>query len=170
MAWLYTVVSSFEIYLECRSLQPLPTVAQPFTNSRTFPYKTNNMDDNNHTTRDRKCFSISISWQSVGTIQGTQAASACIYPNIFSTTRGIHKQFTARSSRITRDRKSIFPHITASHGDLLAPYRCNKLFGQAHTPIFLAPHADYTTMYNETLGYNQGTESTFPHITASHLE
>ena len=98
--------------------------------------------------------------------QGTQATSACIYPNIFSAVRGIHKQFTARSSCITRDRQSIFPHITASHGDLLAPCRCNMLFGQAHTPIFLAPRAEYTTMYNETLAYNQGIESTFPHITA----
>ena len=98
--------------------------------------------------------------------QGTQATSACIYPNIFSAVRGIHKQFTARSSCITRDRQSIFPHITASHGDLLAPYRCNKLFGQALTPIFSAPRADYTTMYNENLAYNQGIESNFPHITA----
>ena len=88
------------------------------------------------------------------------------YTLIFSAPRGIHKQFTARSSCITRDRQSTFPHITASHGDLLAPYRCNKLFGQALTPIFSAPRADYTTMYNENLAYNQGIESNFPHITA----
>jgi hypothetical protein len=41
-----------------------------------------------------------------------------------------------------------------------------RYFGHAHTPIFPAPRADYTTMYNEILTYNKGTESTFPHITA----
>jgi hypothetical protein len=62
------------------------------------------------------------------------------------------------NTHTTRDRKSFFSHISASHGDLLAPYRCNKLFGLPIYQYFQRHHAcaEDTTTYNETLAYNKG--------------
>ena len=52
---------------------------------------------------------------------------------------------------------------------MLAPYRCyTKVFWACpYTNIFGAK-PDYTTRYNENLGYNKGIESIFPNTTALH--
>jgi hypothetical protein len=63
-----------------------------------------------------------------------------------------------QDNHMTRDRKSFFSHISASHAICWHHTGAIRYFGHAHPPIISAPRADYTTTYNETLAYNQGIE------------
>jgi hypothetical protein len=83
------------------------------------------------------------------------------YTLIFSAPHAEYKKFTARSLRTTRDRKSLFSHISASHGDSRSPYRCNKSFWHGYTLIFSAPCAEYT-IYSKNLAYQQGQKTPLP--------
>jgi hypothetical protein len=62
------------------------------------------------------------------------------------------QQYGPRQPYDQGQKKLLLAHFSIS--DLLAPYRCNTVFwASSYTNIF----SHYTTMYNETLAYNQGT-------------
>ena len=91
--------------------------ATPTSNSRAFSYEANNMDNNIHTTRDRKSIFSHISafheicWHHTG---ATRYLGTPIHQYFQRHARNTHNLL--RDSRVQQGTESNFPHITASQG------------------------------------------------------